>query len=63
VQSSLQQAYRNAVSAVATATGTKYADVYQYMVDNGGDTLIGADGVHPNDAGHAAIAAAFLSVL
>lgn len=56
-------AYTAACAAVATAKGTKYADVYQYMTDNGGDTLVGVDGVHPNDAGHAAIAAAFLAVL
>jgi len=55
-------AYIAACAAVAMAKGIKYVDVYQYMADNGGDTLI-ADGIHPNDAGHAAIAAAFLSVL
>ena len=52
------------VNAVqATAKGTKYIDVYQWMLDNGGDDLVSVDGVHPNDAGHAQIAAAFLSVL
>jgi len=56
-------AYTAACAAVATAKGTRYADVYQYMTDNGGDTLIAADGIHPNDAGHAAIAAAFLAVI
>ena len=56
-------AYTAACAAVATAKGTKYADVYQYMTDNGGDTLVSVDGIHPNDAGHAAIATAFLSVL
>lgn len=57
------QAYRNAVAAVASALGTKYADIYQYMLDNGGNTLMSGDGIHPNDTGHAAIATKFLSVL
>lgn len=55
--------YRDAVASVAAARGTKYIDVYQWMLDNGGDTLVSVDGVHPNDSGHAAIANAFLSVL
>lgn len=55
--------YVTASAAVASTKGTKYIDVYQWMVDNGGDALISGDGVHPNDAGHAQIAAAFLSVL
>jgi lysophospholipase L1-like esterase len=56
-------AYVAAAAAVATAKGTLYKDIYQYMLDNGADTLLGADGIHPNDTGHAAIATAFLSVL
>lgn len=56
-------AYIAACSAVATSKGTKYVDVYAWMVANGGDALIGPDDLHPNDAGHAQIAAAFLSVL
>jgi len=56
-------AYTASCAAVATAKATKYIDVYQYMLDNGGDTLLDVDGIHPNDAGHAAIATAFLSVL
>ena len=55
--------YVAACATVATAKGTKYIDVYQWMADNGGDALISGDGIHPNDAGHAQIAAAFLSVL
>ena len=56
-------AYVASCAAVAAAKSTRYIDVYQYMLDNGDDALIGGDGIHPNDAGHAAIAAAFLSVL
>lgn len=55
--------YIAACAAVATAEGTKYIDVNAWMIANGGDTLIGPDGIHPNDAGHDAIADAFLSVL
>lgn len=54
--------YVAACSSVATTKGTRFADVYQFMAENGGDALIG-DGIHPNDAGHSAIAAAFLNVL
>lgn len=57
------QAYRDAVAAVATAKGTRYIDIYQAMIDGGGNTLLSADNLHPNDTGHAVIAAAFLSVL
>lgn len=55
--------YVAAAAAVAASKGTKYIDVYAWMLANGGDTLISADGIHPNDAGHAQIAAAFLSVI
>lgn len=56
-------AYVAAAASVAGTRGTKYVDVYQYMADNGGDALVGVDGIHPNDAGHAAIASAFLLVV
>lgn len=55
--------YVAAAAVVAAAYGTRYIDVYQWMVDHGGPALIGPDNVHPNDAGHAEIAAAFLSVM
>lgn len=44
-----QQQYRDAVKAVALAKKVKYVDVYQAMVDNGGDQLIVQDGIHPGD--------------
>ncbi len=56
-------AYVAATAAVATTKGTKYVNIYQYMLENGGDALIGGDGIHPNDAGHAAIATALLTVI
>lgn len=51
--------YRAAASAVATAKGTRYVDIYQIMADNGGDALMQADGIHANDTGQQVIANAF----
>jgi len=56
-------AYVAKTAAVAAAKGTKYIDVYQWMIDNGGADLVSVDLIHPNDAGYAQIAAAFLSVM
>jgi lysophospholipase L1-like esterase len=56
-------AYVAAAAAVATAKGTRYADVYAAMVAGGGNTLLSADNVHPNDAGHAVIATAIQAAL
>jgi lysophospholipase L1-like esterase len=56
-------AYSAACAAVAATKHTRYADVYGYMTNQGGDSLIGVDGIHPNDSGHAAIAAALLLAL
>jgi lysophospholipase L1-like esterase len=55
--------YVNKCSDVAIAKGTKYVNIYQWMIDNGGDALLGNDGIHPNDSGHSVIADAFLSVI
>lgn len=60
---SLHEDYVAAAAAVATAKGTRYADVYQAMLDNGDDSLIYTDGVHPNDAGHDVIADAIIAAL
>jgi lysophospholipase L1-like esterase len=59
---SLHEDYVAAVAAVATAYSARYADVYAAMLNGGGDTLI-SDGIHPNDAGHAVIAAAFIAAI
>jgi lysophospholipase L1-like esterase len=56
-------AYVAAAAAVATAKGTRYADVYAAMVAGGGNSLLSADNVHPNDAGHAVIATAIQAAL
>jgi len=57
------EAHVQACADVASAKGTKYIDVYQWMIDNGGDSLVSGDDIHPNDDGHQEIANAFLSVL
>lgn len=56
-------AHVDAVAAVAANSGTRYVDVYRWMMNNGGASLLTNDTVHPNDAGHAAITNAFFSVL
>lgn len=54
-----QQAWVAGAFLAAQNAGVKYVDVWQYMTDNGGTaTLLDADGVHPNTAGHSAIATA-----
>ena len=41
--------YRTEILAIATANGTKYFDLLQWMRDNGGDSLlVAADNVHLN---------------
>ncbi len=48
--------YVAACKALADEYGTFYFDAYAYMQANGGDSLIGGDNIHPNDAGHGVIA-------
>jgi lysophospholipase L1-like esterase len=55
------EAFQTAAQAVAVETGVYWVDMYNYMRLNGGDSLIGVDDIHPNDAGHAVIAQGFLS--
>lgn len=54
-----QALYVAAAHAAASGKNVQYMDVNVYMKDNGGNSLVIADNVHPNDSGHAAIAAAF----
>lgn len=56
-----QQQYRDAAKAVALSKKCKFVDVYQYMVDNGGTSLVSNDGIHPNDNGHIAIKNALMT--
>lgn len=59
--STKHQQYRDASKAVALANSCKWADVYQAMLNSGGDSLITLDGVHPNDTGHQLIASTILA--
>lgn len=56
-----QQQWRDACFNAAQNKGVKYADVYQDMLDNGGISLLDADGIHPNDSGYLRIANKMLS--
>jgi lysophospholipase L1-like esterase len=55
------EAHVAAAQAVARGYGTWWADAYGWMRDHGAATLISGDHIHPNDAGHAAIAEAVLT--
>ncbi|MCF8486658.1 MAG: hypothetical protein K9G71_15740 [Rhodobacteraceae bacterium] len=55
------ESYVTISSQIASEYGLLYADVYSKMRDLGAETLIGADGLHCNDAGHQVIAHAFLT--
>lgn len=57
------QVYVEAVRALAEEFGTFYAPVNERMGMEGGDALISADFVHPNDAGHAKIAEVFAAAM
>lgn len=49
------QQYADATKNVARLLRVKWANVYQKMIDNGGNSLIDTDQVHPNNAGHGII--------
>lgn len=44
-------AYISATLEIAQEFNTNYLDLYSCMTNNGGDTLLSSDGVHPNDMG------------
>lgn len=50
------EAFVKAAIDAVKETGAFYIDIYTAMLNGGGDSLIGSDGVHPNDAGHIFIA-------
>lgn len=52
------QSYRNAAMSIANVNGLFFADIYT-VIKNNPAFIDPTDGVHPLDAGHAAIAAAF----
>jgi lysophospholipase L1-like esterase len=49
------EAYVTAIKDLAAEYNIIYVPVYEYMRDNGGASLMAADNIHPNDAGHAVI--------
>lgn len=53
--------YNSAVLGVAKKYHTHFADVYDYMLDHGANSLLQADGFHMNAFGHSAISTAFLN--
>ncbi len=55
--------YVAAIAALAATKGIKYFDHYNDQLANGGDALITADKIHPNDSGHARMKNGFYSVL
>jgi lysophospholipase L1-like esterase len=57
------QRYVGTVELVARDAGTYYAPVNERMGAHGADALLSPDHVHPNDAGHAAIAEAFANAI
>lgn len=46
----------NLIANIALVKGVGYIDVYNQMIAAGGDALLIADFIHPNNAGHAVIA-------
>lgn len=58
---SKHQAYVNATKDLAKNFKTKWGDVYNQMLTNGGNTLLTNDYVHPNDLGHNIIANAMIN--
>ncbi|MHC5612882.1 MAG: SGNH/GDSL hydrolase family protein [Nostoc sp.] len=55
--------YRDAARSVAKEFGVRWADVYQDMINAGGDLLISPDGIHPNDQGHKVIFASMANAI
>ena len=56
--------YRTEILAIATANGTKYFDLLQWMRDNGGDSLlVAADNVHLNQTAQDAWSAGVFTAL
>lgn len=54
------EAFVDEAAACADDYGCYYVDMYDVMLNGGAASLISGDDIHPNDAGHAVIAAAVL---
>lgn len=55
-------AYNAALRSLAASTGSVLVDLYQIVLPNV-NTLIGVDGLHPNEAGYAVMAQAFFDAI
>jgi lysophospholipase L1-like esterase len=49
-------AFNSAIKTVADSNKTRFIDIYGYMQNNGGDTLLIFDGIHPTLTGYNVIA-------
>ena len=57
----IHKSYNDACRRIAIDYDLFFADLYNYMLDNGGTALLNPADVHPNDDGHAAIYEAILA--
>jgi uncharacterized repeat protein (TIGR02059 family) len=55
----VHEQFADALHQIAFDNGCRYAPVYEYMRDNGGEALVDPDDIHPNDAGQLWIEKAF----
>lgn len=53
--------YRDATRVIANKYKTKWVDIYQKMIDKGGNVLVSGDLIHPNNEGHQVISNAMLN--
>jgi len=58
-----KQLFLTAAKNAAITKGCNTINIYDYMKNNGGVSLLNADNIHPNDTGHALIAAYIGSLL
>ena len=58
-----QTAFNTYLQAAAADYGFVYVDVFTYMQNNGGTSLLSSDKIHPTDAGHQVIANAVLATI
>lgn len=59
----IHESYVSAVAELSLDNNLFYADVYSYMRDNGGESLIDSDNIHPIDIGHDAISQSVLNAI
>jgi lysophospholipase L1-like esterase len=59
----IHEQYVNSVYNIAINNGIKYADAYNTMLNGGGNSLVGFDGIHPNGNGYNIIKNCVMQVL